>query len=120
LLGTDFEDGQSRNKIQPDNTGGFLPARAANATSGKAYLWSISFYSQFFDVDTSEVLRRCQAAIYPRANFLDVMEGNPDLYGPLWITTTVILILFLTATISQYLAIKEGEVFVYDFKTLSG
>ena len=41
------------------------------------------------DVDTTEVLRRCTATIYPRANFLDVLEGNPDLYGPFWIATTV-------------------------------
>jgi hypothetical protein len=48
------------------------------------------------------------------------MEGNPDLYGPIWITTTVVLIIFLTATISQYLSLEEGKQFVYNFKTLSG
>lgn len=41
----------------------------------------MDFYAQFFDVDTNEVMRRCWAALFPRANFLDVLEGNPDLYG---------------------------------------
>ena len=66
------------------------------------------------------MLRRCTAAIYPRANFLDVLEGNPDLYGPVWIATTVVVILFLTGTINQYLAHSGKEHFAYDFKLLSG
>ncbi|KAF2122176.1 Yip1 domain-containing family [Lophiotrema nucula] len=112
----------SRNKIQPDTTSGFLPGPASSTprSSQKHYLWSLSFYAQAFDVDTNEVLRRCQAAIYPRANFLDVLEGNPDLYGPVWIATTVVVILFLTGTISQYLAYNGKDHFSYNFKLLSG
>lgn len=83
-------------------------------------LWSLSFYAQFFDVDTSSVLHRCGAALFPRANFLDVLEGNPDLYGPFWIATTVVLILFLGGTISDYLARAGKGAFAYDFSLLSG
>ncbi|KAK3352343.1 hypothetical protein B0T25DRAFT_456814 [Lasiosphaeria hispida] len=96
-----------------------LPATASNS-SGKRLIWTLSFYSQFFDVDTSSVLARCWAALYPRANFLDVLEGNPDLYGPFWIATTVVLILFLGGTISDYLASTGKGAFAYDFKLLSG
>jgi hypothetical protein len=66
------------------------------------------------------VLHRCAAALYPRANFLDVLEGNPDLYGPFWIATTVVLILFLGGTISDYLAREGRGSFAYDFGLLSG
>jgi hypothetical protein len=66
------------------------------------------------------VLSRCWAALYPRANFLDVLEGNPDLYGPFWIATTVVFILFLGGTISKYLAMEKGLHFAYDFTLLSG
>lgn len=48
------------------------------------------------------------------------MEGNPDLYGPFWIATTVVVILFLTGTISQYLAFTGKTHFAYDFRLLSG
>jgi hypothetical protein len=44
-------------------------------------LWSIAYYAQFFDVDTKQVLERCWAAVFPRTPFLDVLGGNPDLYG---------------------------------------
>lgn len=48
------------------------------------------------------------------------MEGQPDLYGPFWIATTVVVILFMTGTISQYLANRGQGHFAYDFKLLSG
>ncbi|KAK0629777.1 hypothetical protein B0T17DRAFT_653352 [Bombardia bombarda] len=102
------------------NSASGLPLPATASTSGKRFLWTLSFYAQFFDVDTSSVLSRCWAALYPRANFLDVLEGNPDLYGPFWIATTVVLILFLGGTISDYLAATGKEPFAYDFKLLSG
>ena len=67
------------------------------------------------------MLNRCWAAVYPKANFLDVLDGNPDLYGPFWIATTMVFILFIGGTISQYLAEKnDGEGFRYDFGLLSG
>lgn len=48
------------------------------------------------------------------------MEGNPDLYGPFWIATTVVVILFMTGTISQYLQTADRGYYAYDFKLLSG
>jgi protein YIPF1/2 len=97
-----------------------LPATSSSSSSGKRFLWTLSYYAQFFDVDTSSVLSRCWAALYPRANFLDVLEGNPDLYGPFWIATTVVLILFLGGTISDYRSNNGGAEFAYDFGLLSG
>lgn len=97
------------------------PATQSSSSSSKKFLWSLDFYAQFFDVDTSSVLNRCWAAVYPKANFLDVLDGNPDLYGPFWIATTMVFILFIGGTISQYLAEKnDGEGFRYDFGLLSG
>lgn len=97
-----------------------VTAAASSSGSSKRFLWSVSFYAQFFDVDTSAVVARCWAALFPRANFLDVLEGNPDLYGPFWIATTVVLILFLGGTISQSLSQEGSAPFAYDFRLLSG
>ncbi|KAF2479418.1 hypothetical protein BDY17DRAFT_257219 [Neohortaea acidophila] len=120
---SNFDSNPNGRKVQPDTT--FLtPSGRANggssSSSSKRFLWSISFYQQFFDVDTSQILHRCRSALYPRALFLDVMEGNPDLYGPFWIATTVVVILFMTGTISQYLQTADRGYYAYDFKLLSG
>lgn len=49
-----------------------------------------------------------------------MLDGNPDLYGPFWIATTVVVILFLAGTISDRLHQSGQTRFVYDFKLLSG
>ncbi|KAH7375605.1 YIPF1 protein [Plectosphaerella cucumerina] len=118
---SNFNETSGVGRKGPSASGLPPPVTASSSGSGsKRFLWTISFYAQYFDVDTSAVLQRCWAALYPRANFLDVLEGNPDLYGPFWIATTVVLILFLGGTISQYLAEKGDVPFAYDFKLLSG
>jgi protein YIPF1/2 len=78
----------------------------------------LPFYAQFFDIDTNEVMKRCGAALFPRASFLDILDGNPDLYGPFWIATTVVFILFLSGTISW--RINNGSGGIYDWGLLSG
>ncbi|KAK4554051.1 hypothetical protein LTR86_008892 [Recurvomyces mirabilis] len=114
-----------RNKPLPPDQTSFLPtpntsSRGGPQSNSKRYLWSLSFYQQFFDVDTSQILHRSRSALFPKQNFLDILEGNPDLYGPFWIATTVVVILFLTGTISSYLASTGKGHFAYDFKLLSG
>ncbi|GAB7337299.1 hypothetical protein MBLNU457_g2660t1 [Dothideomycetes sp. NU457] len=112
----------SRGKLPPSSSS-FLPTTSSSnppSSNNKHYLWSLSFYSQFFDVDTASVGSRCLNALYPRTNFLDILDGNPDLYGPFWIATTVVVILFLTGTISAYLAAIGKAHFHYDFTLLSG
>ncbi|WEW58360.1 GTPase-activating protein gyp8 [Emydomyces testavorans] len=122
------ENPRNATKSHPDSTP-FLSGAAASSsrrgtspggTPSKHRFWTLSYYAQYFDVDTSEVFRRCTATLYPRSNFLDVLDGNPDLYGPFWIATTVVVILFLTGTISQYLAHERKGHFEYDFRLLSG
>jgi hypothetical protein len=119
---SNFENDQRNAKVRPDSPpflGGATRGGDGGAPS-KRSLWTVRYYSQYFDVDTNEVLRRCIAALYPRSNFLDVLDGNPDLYGPFWIATTVVVILFLTGTVSQYLALNNEKHFEYDFRLLSG
>ena len=128
LFSIDFDDPSSNrtaNKITPDTAAAsganpFLRTSSSSSNQQKRIFLSLQYYTQFFDVDTQEVVKRCIAAIYPRANFLDVLEGNPDLYGPFWIATTVVFILFLAGTISWKLAQQGQEHFGYDFGLLSG
>ncbi|MCJ1458127.1 hypothetical protein MMC28_008498 [Mycoblastus sanguinarius] len=119
LASTDFNDPAGpRSKIPPDTSTPFSAGQSP--TPSKRFLWTLSFYAQFFDVDTSEVLHRCVSSLYPRASFLDILDGNPDLYGPFWIATTVVFILFICGTISQYLSENHDIHFEYNFRLLSG
>jgi protein YIPF1/2 len=107
-------------KIQPDSghpTGANPFLSTGSSSSQKRPIFSLSFYAQYFDVDTAEVLRRCWAALYPRAPFLDILDGNPDLYGPFWIATTVVFILFLAGTLNWRITGNGGG---FDWGLLSG
>ncbi|KAI1320977.1 hypothetical protein EDD11_009300 [Mortierella claussenii] len=83
-------------------------------------IWSAAYYQRFFDVDTSQVMERCFASVMPKDNFLEVMDGSPDLYGPFWIATTVIFVLFVTGSIVDSInAYTNGTVYSYDIFQLT-
>jgi len=60
-------------------------------------------------------MERCFASVIPKDNFLEVMGGAPDLYGPFWIATTVIFVLFVTSSIVDSInAYLNGTVYSYN------
>jgi hypothetical protein len=78
--------------------GGFVQGTSGqSAPTGKRMLWSIEYYARYFDVDTKQVLDRCWAAIFPRTPFLDVLGGNPDLYGIYPSPSTIVLFLLISS-----------------------
>ncbi|KAL0208227.1 hypothetical protein P9112_010814 [Eukaryota sp. TZLM1-RC] len=56
--------------------------------------YKLSRYRFLFDVDTVDVAKRMGEALIPfkATSFIPNLNGNPDLYGPFWIVTTLILI----------------------------
>ncbi|KAG0203780.1 hypothetical protein BGX28_004060 [Mortierella sp. GBA30] len=92
------------NTPQPRSTGFgssgiFEGSRPTQEQTANHPVWSLAYYAKFFDVDTAQVMERCFASVVPKDNFLEVMGGSPDLYGPFWIATTVIFVLFVTSSI---------------------
>lgn len=82
--------------------------------------FSIGYYQPYFDVDTSQVVERLKSSLFfcKSAPFLQLVEDQPDAYGPFWICTTLVFTVAFTAHLSAYFAF-EGEDFQYDFKTVT-
>ncbi|KAG9292032.1 hypothetical protein G9A89_017931 [Geosiphon pyriformis] len=91
--------------------------RPDNQTA-KPPFWSVDYYAQFFDVDTHQVLERAAKSIFPKDNFLEVVGANPDLYGPFWISTTVVFLLFVTSSITVSIVAYFNKTLKYDMKVL--
>ncbi|KAG9308347.1 hypothetical protein JVU11DRAFT_12113 [Chiua virens] len=84
---------------------------------GPAGFWSVEYYQPYFDIDTSTVLKRCYTTLLPLSpSYLTSLSSGSDLYGPFWVSTTLILALFLSsslaASISKYLSAPGAE---YDY-----
>jgi len=75
------------------------------------HFWKPSFYRPYFDVDTKDVFARCFAGLVPVGKpFFERIQGNPDLYGPFWVTTTILFLLAISSNFAEYIAYHEKGV----------
>jgi len=112
--------GSSMLKPTSINFDGEAPERPA-AASGLLSFWSITYYQPLFDVDTLQVLNRVKGALLPRPKgaFFEQIAANPDLYGPFWISTTLIFAMAITANLASYFSFKGPGVWHYNFNQLT-
>jgi hypothetical protein len=85
-------------------------------------LLSLNHYRRYFNLNTTEFFQHCLSSV----NFLqkvEVSDDAGDMYGPLWVTATVIFILFFSNTCSGLLVswIKgDDSTYQYNFGLLTG
>lgn len=67
--------------------------------------WSLEYYQKFFDVDSREVMDRIVASITPKwdSTLKHHLRTKPDLYGPLWISVTLVFTIAISGNIANYL-----------------
>jgi len=89
--------------------------------------FSILYYRQFFDVDTDEVKGRVMKSIMPMSDgFLEAVAPNPDLYGPFWISATLIFAVGAAGNFASWLSHDVTELegglpvgWSYDFRKIT-
>ncbi|GAM26248.1 hypothetical protein SAMD00019534_094230, partial [Acytostelium subglobosum LB1] len=61
------------------------------------------YYRFLFNVDTVEVGHRILRSMLPiKFSFFEMVRENPDMYGPWWITITLVLFIAVTANLNEY------------------
>lgn len=79
-----------------------------NQPSGWQRYFGVAPYQPYFDVDTTDVLERIRDSLIPyRGTFSERTVHNPDLYGPFWICTTLILVAAALGNFVGYIAHKR-------------
>lgn len=64
----------------------------------------------YFDVSTKSVVVRLGLALIPfNKKFVDNYKEKPDLYGPFWILTTLIVSLFISSNLYCYMTYPEDK-----------
>ncbi|KAL0555951.1 hypothetical protein IC582_004454 [Cucumis melo] len=72
-------------------------------------VFSVSSYSQYFNVDTDIVMNRLISSLYPvGGDFSSKIDANPDLYGLVWITTTLVFVLAALGNCATFLMQKRS------------
>uniref|UniRef100_A0A804Q351 Protein YIP n=1 Tax=Zea mays TaxID=4577 RepID=A0A804Q351_MAIZE len=90
------------------NVGGYRPpggpadGDVENQADWKGY-FNVASYAPYFNVDTDVVVDRLISSVYPMDGFYRKIDANPDMYGPLWITTTLIFMLAVFGNYATYL-----------------
>lgn len=81
--------------------------------------FTIDFFQGYFDITTNELVHRLLTSLIPfNRKFYQTYKSKPDLYGPFWIYTTLIMILSIAGNYSLYLQSSEvgsGQQFKYNF-----
>ena len=67
-------------------------------------------------MSTEDVGKRLLASLIPfNRRFHDLFKPKPDLYGPFWIYTTLIIVLAIAGNLSRYFQMREAFSYNYDF-----
>ncbi|CAA3020571.1 YIPF1 homolog [Olea europaea subsp. europaea] len=73
-------------------------------------VFSISSYTQYFNVDTDVVLNRLISSLYPiSGDFFSKIDANPDLYGLVWISTTLVFAIASLGNCATYLMHRRSD-----------
>eukprot|EP01102_Stenamoeba_stenopodia_P017123 TRINITY_DN6099_c0_g1_i1.p1 TRINITY_DN6099_c0_g1~~TRINITY_DN6099_c0_g1_i1.p1 ORF type:complete len:337 (+),score=57.08 TRINITY_DN6099_c0_g1_i1:253-1263(+) len=106
--GGGYEDIPSFDTAPPQNaelnfTAEVTTPKGEAEPAAETYSWyHINHYRPYFDVDSKDVVARVFKTVVPIGdNFFEFVNPTPDLYGPFWITTTVIFLLAAASSISQ-------------------
>ncbi|XP_034205908.1 protein YIPF1 homolog isoform X2 [Prunus dulcis] len=118
---TSYEAPEANLQIFPPNNGGekgrgyqtvgstseTFEQQPANNWRG---VFNISSYTQYFNVDTDVVLNRLLSSLYPHGgDFFSKIDANPDLYGLIWISTTLVFVLAALGNCATYLMEKHSD-----------
>lgn len=83
-----------------------LESVASKATEGCcSKLNFVNILQPYFQVNNKQILERIKNSVIPlNKTFYETAMGSYDLYGPFWITTTLILTICTASTINQMIS----------------
>jgi hypothetical protein len=131
----DFKDftksGDASNTTSQSMSGTLLDApinqsqSSSENSNSKSHFLSIAYYQRFFDVDEETVFSRILNSAVPRrtGNFItDFVQPLPDLWGPFWISVTLIFSIAIVGNFANFLQVYgDGqENFESDFSFVTG
>jgi len=92
---------------------------ASPAAKPKVSMFQIEYYQQFFNIDTMEVVDRIASSMIPKrapSTYLKTHLGvNPDLYGPFWVTVTLIFTIAISGNLARFFQHDHSSEFKWHY-----
>ena len=67
-------------------------------------------------MNTDDIVSRLLASLIPfNKRFFMMYKEKPDLYGPFWIYTTLVIMIAISGNLSRYFQLKPNFTYNYDF-----
>jgi hypothetical protein len=78
--------------------------------------FTVEYYQPYFNVQTTDVQERIKSSLNPlKPRFFELTQENPDLYGPIWIYTTLVLVLAAAGNFAQFLHPNADKTVSYNY-----
>jgi hypothetical protein len=85
-------------------------AKTDQSSSGQSFaIWQWEYFGRYFDVTTNQVLSRILYSLMPmfghrKSNYIEShIQSNPDLFGPIWVSMTLIFSISICGNIANYI-----------------
>lgn len=110
IIEPDFMTSQSANPPAKVDISEPIEAFSAPSTAKSKKVFeggpfSLNYYRKYFDIDTNEFFQNCLQSLNPFSEMgIDTFETDGDLYGSVWITGTLIFLLFFCNTLAEMIS----------------
>jgi hypothetical protein len=119
----DFQPSSTSIRVGNDDKRGLLSGSSDSdptpPTQGQPGYLSLAYYQQWFDVDSDVILRRTARSVLPPMTCFYEEGEKPDLYGPFWITTTLIVVIASASNLANYFVAENQVNWQSDFTKVS-
>eukprot|EP01006_Ploeotia_vitrea_P043393 TRINITY_DN66724_c4_g4_i2.p1 TRINITY_DN66724_c4_g4~~TRINITY_DN66724_c4_g4_i2.p1 ORF type:complete len:282 (+),score=132.35 TRINITY_DN66724_c4_g4_i2:100-945(+) len=94
----------------------------AQQDDSNASIFSMRYYRRFFNVTTNKVVHRLTRSVLPSTKEFLTEEERADLYGPLWICSTLVFLTAAAGNFASYLEFDDADgkqTWKYDFEKVT-
>ena len=92
-----------------------------NRTFVDKFFCCLTIFKKYFQITSDDFIFRFINSFIPFNNkFVNLIKNNPDLYGPIWIYTSLILLISSTGSLTRTLQGNNNKNFFQEFVPIAG
>ena len=110
----DVNNNNNNNQIQTSS-------EKFNRTFVDKFFCCLTIFKKYFQITSDDFIFRFINSFIPFNNkFVNLIKNNPDLYGPIWIYTSLILLISSTGSLTRTLQGNNNKNFFQEFVPIAG